>query len=114
MNMAIRTLFAAAAIGLAAAGLAHADAHSDAQAGDRATIVTACGEMSNMPQPICECIADRAQDDLNADAYAFFIAVITQNEAEQERLRATAAHDDLGAAAMFFTTAPGKCAQQSN
>jgi len=106
MTVACRTLFAAAMIGLAAAGLAQAD--------DRATIVTACGEMSNMPEPICECIADRAQDDLNADAYAFFIAVITQNEAEQERLRATAAHDDLGAAAMFFTTAPGKCAQQSN
>ena len=110
MTVACRTLFTAAAIGLAAAGLAHADDHVD----DRATIVTACGEMSNMPQPICECIADRAQDDLNADAYAFFIAVITQDEAEQERLRATAAHDDLGAAAMFFTTAPGKCAQQSN
>ena len=106
MTVAIRTVFAATVFGLFTAAIARAD--------DRAAIVAACGEMSNMPPPICECIADRAKEDLNPDSYAFFIAVVTQDEAEQARLRATTAHDDLGAAAMFFTTSPGKCARQSN
>jgi len=81
-----------------------------ATADDRKAILESCARDTNLPEKVCECIADRAPSDLDGPAYTFFVAMISGNEAEQARLRATTPPQDLMAAAMFMTNAPAQCA----
>lgn len=95
-----------------ACALALAFCVSAAAAGDRDKILASCAQQTNLPAPVCDCIADKAGDELSDPAYAFFIGMISGDEAEQARMRATTSPADMTAAAMFMTKAPGQCAQQ--
>ena len=71
---------------------------------------TACLESTNWSQPMCECMADRAKDELSEDARAFLLASLEGDEAEITESRAGLSMDDAMEAGLFMAEA-GSCAQ---
>lgn len=68
-----------------------------------------CGKGTKMPEKVCECVGERAEAELNERQQRFFIAMISKNKADQDRLRGDMTVNELTQVAMLATTAPQNC-----
>jgi hypothetical protein len=74
---------------------------------------TACTTSSNMGRAICSCMAEKAQNELNADERAFVLAVLQEDDAAAERVRGKLGFEGGMRAGMFMTKA-GACAREGS
>lgn len=82
------------------------------QDADSRAFVDACLSASNLPRPICECVAGKAQEELTSSGFAFLVASLAGDDATAARLRSELKIPDAMAAGMFMTSAPGRCAEE--
>ena len=82
-----------------------------AMAGETAdTAIASCLQELNLPQPVCQCIGTRAESELSETEQAFFIAMITGDQAEAASLRGGMTVDEMTTVAAFMSGAPSSCA----
>ena len=80
---------------------------------DQAEISTACQGATNMGEEICDCVAEKAVEDLSEDGVAFLTAMLKGNDKKTEELRGQMPFDELTAAGLFMVSAPGDCAAEN-
>lgn len=81
-----------------------------ASAATIADFIAACLSWSNLKEPICECMAEKAQKRLSPDGFNFVVASMRKNDAETSRLRSKLSFGDLMATGTFMANGPGECA----
>ena len=70
--------------------------------------VTACSSTASMPEGVCDCLAERAEEEISDDARALLLAMLEQDEDAAEELRNTMPVTDAMQAGLFMTEA-GQC-----
>lgn len=75
--------------------------------------VEACTTGTDMPEPLCTCLAERAEDEISDDARALLLAMMEKDEETAARLRSSIPVTDAMQAGMFLTQA-GQCAPPEN
>ncbi len=73
-------------------------------------LAEACMASTNMGRSMCECVANRAEEDLSDNAFEFVIASLNEDEDRAEQLRGELDMTELAQAGMFMTQAPAHCA----
>lgn len=73
----------------------------------------ACLTSSNMPEPVCRCMADKALSELSGDERAFVLAVLKDDDAGAEAVRGKLGLEGAMKAGMFMTRA-GQCAAETS
>jgi len=71
--------------------------------GFQAEFVDACTTSTNMEAAICECMAEKAEADLNENEREFVLAALQEDEARTEELRSELGVDGAMRAGMFMT-----------
>jgi len=71
-------------------------------------VTAACQSGTNMPQAVCECIGEESED-LTPEQRAFYVATLSNDEAETARLRGELEFSELAEVTTFFRTAPAGC-----
>lgn len=80
---------------------------------DQAEIAAACEDTTNMGEEICDCVAEKAVEDLSEDGVAFLTAMLQGDDKTTEELRGQMPFDELTAAGMFMVSAPADCAAEN-
>ncbi len=80
---------------------------------ERNRFVQTCLNETNMEQPICECLADTARDELTAGSFEMLLASIEGDDARATQLRSELTMEELTASGMFMVNTPGRCAAQA-
>ncbi len=78
--------------------------------GEVRQLAEACATSTNIGPETCECIANKAKEDLTEDGFAMLLAMLNEDEEAAEDLRGKLAMEDVMAAGMFMTRAPAACA----
>lgn len=65
-----------------------------------------------MGESLCKCVSNKADSDLSEDGVAFLVAMITEDEANTDRLRSELSMQEVVKAGMFMTKAPAACAAE--
>ncbi|MCP5036408.1 MAG: hypothetical protein GY945_02295 [Rhodobacteraceae bacterium] len=73
-------------------------------------IAQLCTETSNMPEKICDCVGETAEEQLSSQGRQLFAAIIIGDADMANALRKNVATDEVIAAGMFMATVPGQCA----
>ncbi len=73
-------------------------------------LLEACMASTNIDRSMCECVANRAEEDLSGDALEFVIASLNEDEDRAEELRGELDMTELAQAGLFMTQAPAQCA----
>jgi hypothetical protein len=74
-----------------------------------ADVTAACTAGSNMPPAICDCIGESSEE-MMPDQRAFYVATLTGNDAETDRLRGAMEFAQLSEVIAFMRDAPANCA----
>ncbi len=93
-------------IALASAGLGLGCAGESAA--DRLT--RACLEAMNAEEPLCRCIAEKAEVQLSAGSFDLLVAMLEEDEETANRLRGELDLSETMAAGMFMVRGPAECA----
>lgn len=72
---------------------------------------TACADASSLNEEICECLGNRAQEQLSDDAQQFLLATLAGDEETIEKLRGELGPAEAIEAGLFMTEA-GECAEE--
>lgn len=96
-------------LGLGAAALAASVHIGLAAAGTSATLKQECLKQLNMSEKACDCIGEKAESDLNANEQAFVVAMVTNDQGAQARLRGKLTMPEMTKAGMFMSNAPLAC-----
>ena len=72
--------------------------------------VAACQSFSNLKEPICECMGEKARKRLTPNAFDFVVASMEKNNAETSRLRAELSFGELMTTGTFMANGPSECA----
>lgn len=72
-------------------------------------VTAACLAGSNMPQAICDCVGENSAE-FQPEQRAFYVASLTGESAEAERLRGELEFIQLSQITTFMRTAPADCA----
>jgi hypothetical protein len=79
---------------------------------DVTTLTDACTSTTNLPPRVCECVANKAKDELSDDAFAFLVASMNEDEDAAAELRSKLEISEAMTAGMFMVNAPAACAQE--
>ncbi len=107
----MRSCCAIALFGVVALACGGSGGGSGSDAG-LARFTDACLASSNLPRPICECAAGKAQAELSADGLAFLTATLEQDEARAAELRGKLDFQQTMAAGTFMARGPAECARE--
>lgn len=80
---------------------------------NKAKLVQLCGSELNVPDGVCDCISDTAEEELTPDGIAFVVAALEKDDAKTTELRGKMPFDEMTKSAMFMATAPANCATKS-
>lgn len=81
-------------------------------AGTAETLEAECHKQLSLNDEGCECIGERAEDELNEKQQAFVIAMVTDDKAAGAELQGKMTAEELTAAAEFMMSAPSDCAEE--
>ncbi len=86
---------------------------ASAQAGPTAdAAIASCLAELNVPDEVCVCIGERAEEELSENEQAFFLAMIAGNQTAADSLRGGMTINEMTTVAMFMSMAPQECAGQ--
>ncbi len=109
MTPRLTRILAATTLALLACSKSNAGTASDPGI-DR--FVQACLASSNLPQPICECTAKKAKDQLSPNGFAFLTASLAKEDAKVDELRGKLSVQEAMAAGTFMARGPVDCARE--
>lgn len=84
-----------------------------ALADDVGAFVEACLSSSNIDQPICECTAQKAKQELSPKGFDFVVAMLRQDDQVTAKLRAEMTIQEMTQAGTFMMRGPAQCAKGS-
>lgn len=79
-----------------------------------AEMVDACNEAVNWSEKSCECMADKAKEDLSADGQRLLYASLTEDQELAEKLAREMTLEEATQAGMFMVSAGLSCATLSD
>ena len=79
------------------------------EANDINAFVQACLSSYNWEEPLCECVAEKADERLTPNGFAFLVATMNKDWAKTEELRDQMDMNEKTDAGMFFVNAPQEC-----
>jgi len=75
-------------------------------------MIEACQAETNMGPALCQCVAEKACDELSPQGFELLLASLEGNEQAANDARAGMPVDQVMKAGTFLTRAPAECAQQ--
>ncbi len=93
----------------------HLTAHltaTAARAGSAEILISECHKQLNLGAEGCACVGGRAEEVLDANQQALVIAMVTQDQAAGDALRAQMSAQEVADAATFMVETPQICASQ--
>jgi len=75
-------------------------------------LVQQCDKQLNVGTEMCECIADKADEDLTPEGRKFVLASLQDDKAGADAIRPTLGFEELVKAGMFMVNAPAQCAAE--
>ena len=78
------------------------------------TFVEACMSSSNLDQPMCECLAKKAEAELTADGFTYLVAALNQDQATLTALQGKLGVEETTKVAMFMVNKSPECAMELN
>jgi hypothetical protein len=86
--------------------------HADrSEANDINAFVQACLSAYNWEEPLCKCAAEKADERLTPNGFAFLVAVMNEDMAKAEKLRGQMDMNEKADAGMFFVNTPQECGE---
>ena len=79
------------------------------EANDINAFVQACLSRYNWEEPLCQCVAEKADERLTPNGFAFLVATMNEDWARTEELRDQMDMNERADAGMFFVNAPQEC-----
>lgn len=80
---------------------------------NKTKLVQLCSSELNVPEGVCDCISDTAEEELTPDGIAFVVAALEKDDAKTTELRGKMPFDEMTKSAMFMANAPTNCAANS-
>ena len=81
------------------------------EADDINAFVQACLSSYNWEEPLCECVAEKADERLTPNGFAFLVATMSKDEAKIAELRDQLDMNEKLEAGMFMVNTPQECGQ---
>ena len=81
------------------------------EANDINAFVQACLSSYNWEEPLCECVAEKADERLTPNGFAFLVATMNNDEAKVAELASQLDMNEKLEAGMFFVNAPQECGE---
>lgn len=81
-------------------------------AGTAETLEAECHKQLNLSDAGCECIGERAEDQLNDKQQALVVAMVTDNKATGTELQGQMTVEEMTEAMEFMRSAPSDCAEE--
>jgi len=88
------------------------DSGGSTTGGEQNRFVQACLAQTNMDRPLCECIAEKARNELTPGSFDMLLASIEEDDARSAQLRGQLTLEEMTASGMFMVSAPAQCAGQ--
>ena len=79
------------------------------EANDINAFVQACLSSYNWEEPLCECVAEKADERLTPNGFAFLVATMNKDEAKTAELRDQLDMNEKLEAGMFMVNTPQEC-----
>jgi hypothetical protein len=77
-----------------------------------AQFTRACVEATNMDESLCECVGEKAAEELSDKSFDLLVATLNQDDEEVTRLRGEVSLSESLAAGLFMTRGPALCAEE--
>jgi hypothetical protein len=81
------------------------------QANDIDAFAKACLSSSNLDEPMCKCLASKADERLSPEGFAFLVASMNKDNQKAQSLRSKLDMAEAMDAGMFMVNTPQECAQ---
>ena len=81
------------------------------EANDINAFVKSCLTAYNWPKPLCECAAEKADERLTPNGFAFLVAIMNKDEAKIAELRDQLDMNEKQEAGMFMVNASQECGE---
>ncbi len=81
-------------------------------ANDLNAFAKACGSAYNLGDPICECLAKKADERLTPHGFAFLVATMNKDDAKAKKLRSKLDVKEAMDAGMFMVNTPSECGEE--
>ena len=81
------------------------------EANDINAFVQACLSSYNWEEPLCECVAEKADERLTPNGFAFLVATMNNDEAKVAELRDQLDMNEKLDAGMFMVNTPQECGE---
>ena len=79
------------------------------EANDINAFVQACLSSYNWDEPLCECVAEKADERLTPNGFAFLVATMNNDEAKVAELRSQLDMNEKLEVGMFMVNTPQEC-----
>ena len=79
------------------------------EANDINAFVQACLSSYNWEEPLCECVAEKADERLTPNGFAFLVATMNNDEAKAKELASQLDMNEKLEAGMFMVNTPQEC-----
>jgi hypothetical protein len=80
------------------------------EANDINAFVKACDSSTNLGEPICKCLAKKADKRLTPNGFAFLVAGMNKDDEKTAKLRSQLEMSEAAQAGMFMVKTPEECA----
>ena len=81
------------------------------EANDIHAFVQACLSSYNWEKPLCECVAEKADERLTPNGFAFLVATMKKDDAKTAELRDQLDMNEKLEAGMFMVNTPQECVE---
>ena len=81
------------------------------EANDINAFVQACLSSYNWEEPLCECVAEKADERLTPNGFAFLVATMNNDEAKVAELRSQLDMNEKLEVGMFMVNTPQECGE---
>ncbi len=81
-------------------------------ANDINAFAKACGSAYNLGDPICKCLAKKANARLTPPGFAFLVAVMNHDDEKAAKLGSQLEMSEAADAGMFMVNTPTECAEE--
>jgi hypothetical protein len=82
------------------------------EANDINAFVKACLSYLELEEPMCKCLAKKADEDLTPTGFAYLVALMNKDEAKAKKLLSQLNFAEKLDANMFLVNRPQKCAEE--
>ncbi len=81
-------------------------------ANDIDAFIEACNSSYNLGLPVCECLAEKADERLTTTGFAFLVASMNNDDGKTETLRNELEMSEAMEAGMFMVNTPRECVEE--